>query len=615
MEEVIAEEVYSIGLDRLKTLYREARDATSMQEAEELANTAQDYYDNKQWTSREVKTLLDRRQPPIWVNRIAPAVNGVLGVLEQGQGDPRAYPRNEDDNDASEIATDSLRYVADKNRWQRVKLQASKNYLIRGVGAVLIEVDQDLDPVARIIRGNEFFFDPHSQDPDFEDARYMGIAKWMYEDAVKGMYPDADIGSTVLGLNGLGTLNDDDEDRPKGISWTDRKLRRVLLCEMYIIDEGQWKRVVFWGGGILSEEVSPYLDEQGVPANPIVAQSCYINRDNGRYGPVMAMIPIQDEINMRRSRLLHLTNSRQVKITENIGVDGGLENIRREAARADGVLPFGVDPMPTADMQQGQVLLLQEAKSEIERMGPNPAVLGQGSSSQSGRAQLVQQQAGLTELTPALGGIDDMELRVMRQFWCRIRQFWTEQKTVRVTDDIGAPKFLTVNEPIVQFVEGPVIDPQTGQQVVNPYTGEPQFEMQPQVLEVKNRPAEMDMDIIIDTTPDTANVQQEQFAELAKLAQMYGPQEVPFDDLLEISNLPKKRELIEKRQARAEQMAQGAAPEQELMQATATADIEAKAAKTTLDAAKAEGQQIDNAKNAFEMGAQVGFAAPVEGQV
>jgi hypothetical protein len=580
-----------VELDRLKKLYREARDNTD--KARKEAELAQDYYDNKQWTSAQIKVLRDRKQPEIWINRIAPAVNGILGVLENGDSDPRAFPRNEEDQDASEVATDALRYTSENSRWPRTKLAAAKTYLVTGIGAVIVEVDDQFDPVARIIREGEFIYDPHSRDPDFEDARYMGVAKWMYVDLVKGAYPEADIDpAAALPV----TLQFDDEDKPQNV-WTDTQKNRVLVCELYINEQG-WQRVVFWGGGILEEGPSPYHDEKGRPDNPIVAQSCFVDRDNARYGIVKAMVPIQDEINMRRSRLLHMANSRQVGYDQTAEVEHDVDLVRKEAARPDGVLPPGVRPMVTSDMQSGQILLLQESKSELERMGPNPAVLGQGNADASGRAQLVRQQAGLTELTPALGGIEDLELRVYRRFWCAIKQFWTDQRTIRVTDDIGAAKFLQVNEPVVQTVPAIVQGPD----------GQPMVGTQQIVTEVKNRPAEMDMDIIIEGVPDTANIQQEQFAELVKLAGIYGPQEVPFEDLLEASSLPKKRQLIEKRQARAQEAAQGAGPQQQMAQAAFQVEMQGKQAKAALDEAKTEGQQLENQANALQLGVAVGAA-------
>lgn len=581
----MADVTEGVGLEKLKKLYRESRESTD--DARRAAEKAQDYYDTEQLSPEVKKVLQARKQPELQINRIAPAVNGVLGVLEGGQGDPRAFPRTNEDNDAAEVATDSLRYAADNCRWDRVKLAAAKTYLVTGMGAVIVEVDDRLDPVARIIRQGEFLYDPHSRDPDFEDARYLGIAKWMYVDLVKEAYPTADIDPTAIPINGMQW---DDEDKPEKYLWADTKRNRVLVCEIYINERG-WKRVVFWGGGVLEEGESPYMDDEGRPTCPIVAQSCFVDRHNARYGIVKAMVPIQDEINMRRSRLLHLANSRQVRITDQ-ALDVGVDQVRAEAARADGVLPMGVEPSITGDMQAAQFQLLQESKNELERMGPNPAVLGQSASSQSGRAQLVQQQAGLTELTPAIGGIEDLELRVYRQFWARIKQFWQEPKLIRVTDDIGAAKFLQVNEPVVQEVPGIVMGPD----------GQPQVGVQQVVVEVKNRPAEMDMDIIIEAVPNTANIQQEQFAELVKLAQVYGPQEVPFDDLLEASNLPHKRQMVEKRQARAQEAQQAQGPQAQAQQmaiqlemADKQADIAKKEADTMLAVAKTEGQMIDNA--------------------
>lgn len=585
----------AISLERLKRFYRESRDSTM--DARQEADLAHDYYDNKQWTSQQIEALRRRKQPEIWINRIAPAVNGVLGVLEGGSGDPRAFPRNNDDQGTAEVATDSLRYAAENCRWTRTKLSAAKTYLIGGIAAVIVEVDDKLDPAPRIIRHGEFLYDPHSQDPDFEDARYMGVAKWMYADLVKDAYPEADIDPAAISPEGMQW---DDEDKPTNL-WADTGRNRILVCELYINDRG-WKRVVFWGGGILEEAESQYLDEDGKPSNPIVAQSCFVDRDNARYGIVKAMVPIQDEINMRRSRLLHLANSRQVRVTEEMNQDADV--IRAEAARPDGVLPYGVEPSATGDMQQGQIILLQESKSEIERMGPNPAVLGQGASSASGRAQLVQQQAGLVELTPALGGIEDFELRVYRQMWARIKQFWNDPKLIRVTDDIGAAKFMMVNEPIVQEVQGIVMGPNG-----------PQIGTQQVVVGMKNRPAEMDMDIIIEAVPHTANVQQEQFAELVKLAGIYGPQEVPFDDLLEASALPHKRQIVEKRATRQQEAQQNQGPAQQAQQMALAAEMQNKAADTqkkqadaAYSAARAEGQEIENQANALSLGVNMGGA-------
>jgi hypothetical protein len=195
---------------------------------------------------------------------------------------------------------------------------------------------------------------------------------------------------------------------------------------------------VYIAAGVLEYDVSPWLDDKGRPCNPIEATSCYVDRENNRYGMVRDMIPIQDEVNASRSRSLHLMNSRQVQEVA-LGSGSGTDTRRfgTEAAKADGV-HSRVDgrSFPPAEQTQANLLRMQEAKSEIERMGPTPAVLGrQEGASQSGRARLVSQQAGLTELARPMGRLTSWSLRVYEQCWWRARQFWTAPKWIRVTDD------------------------------------------------------------------------------------------------------------------------------------------------------------------------------------
>lgn len=557
------------GLERYKKMFAQARDATAEQRRQNAVCV--DYFHDRQWTSDEIKVLKKRKQPQIWVNRIKPAVNGVLGVIEQGLSDPRAYPRNSDDENSAEIATDSLRYASDQARWPRTKLKGAKDYLLTGTAACIVEVDEELDPSPRRIRWQEFFWDPHSQEDDFSDARYMGVAKWMYVDEARGLAPE---GMTV-DLDSLGTgqtiagIDADDEDKPS--SWGDRKGKRVMVVEMYHQVRGVWHRCLFWGGGVFQEGPSPYLNERGEPSNPIEAQSATVDRENLRWGMVRTMIPLQDEKNMQRSKRLHLLNSRRVRQTD-LSADQNIQLVRDEAARPDGVIPYGYEVADNLPAAMGHAALEADGTGELERMGPNPAVLGRDGSSASGRSHLVRQQAGLTELTPELGGLEDWELRVYRQMWARIRQFWTEPKMIRVTDDIGAPKFLQVNEPVVvgeQLVLGP-----DGMPVVEP------------IIEYQNRPAEIDVDIIIDSTPDTATLQAEQFTEMLKLAQMYGPQEVPFDDVLKLSAMPRKREVMDARKERQAQ-AQGQQGPNPMQQAAFQAELENKAADTEAKRARA----------------------------
>jgi len=575
MEDGMTPEGYKPDLASLRRMLSDAMSLT--EEARKEQQIDGDYYDGYQYTPDERRALESRKQPDLVFNRIRPAINGTLGVLRQGNTDPRAYPRNPGDQDAADVASKTLRFIADQNRFDELKLRCAKDYLVPGLTAAVVGVDGE-DVTIEQVRWEEFIYDPRSRREDFEDARYLGIAKWMYADDLAAMYPDsAKEIEAAVDIAPVAT-SDSMEDRPRDgqVSWVDGRKKRLLVVEMYHRDGG-WKRCVFHGGGVLEASDSPYLDDRRQPTCPIVAQSCFVDRENNRYGLVRDMRGPQDEINKRRAKLLDLVSRRQVQEAEYgalAGVDP--EIIRKEAARPDGVLPSGAIIVPTTDMAAGQAQLLAEAKAEIERMGPNPAMLGRQGSDTSGRAQLVRQQAGLTELAIVFGGVEDWELRVYRQMWARARQFWQAPKWIRITDDDGAPEFIGVNQPtIIQTPYGPMQGP------------------------VDNPIADLDIDIILDTVPDTANVQQEQFAMLVDLAKVgaLGPMAGMF--LLEASSLPNKRDVIEKLEAQMQQPN----PAAEIEMRQGQADI----AKTEAEAA------LKGAQATTEMQSAMMPAMPVAG--
>jgi len=571
------------SLASLKTMFEESASLTIL--ARKEARIDQDYYDGYQWTADERAALKARKQPDTVFNRVRPAVNGTLGVLKQGATDPRAYPRTPKDEDAADVASKTLRFIADQNQFDDLKMRGAKDYLVMGTCAAICEVDEDLKIVIEPIRWEEFFYDPRSRKETFGDARYMGCAKWQYADDVVRRYPDVKSSLDMEIEAGAATVDESFEDRPgdasNTVAWVDKRKRRVMVVEIYHREADGWRRCVYYSGGILEYGPSPYLDDKKRPCCPIEAQSCFIDRGNNRYGMVRDMRGPQDEINKRRSKLLHLVSSSQIQAVDPSAVATDANTARKEAARPDGVIPYGWQKVPTVDMASGQASLLAEAKGEIERMGPNPAILGREGESSSGRAQLIRQQAGIIEQAIIYGGIEEWELRLYRQMWDRARQFWTAPMFVRVTDDEGAPKFIGLNQPTGQ----PKIDDQTGEMALDPQTGQP-------VEDVENPIAELDVDIIIDATPDTANVQQEQFEALIEMARMYGPQEVPFEDILLLSSMPGKRQVMERRKARQEEQGQQQQTQQQMQmqmaQAGTQAAIENTQSQTALNMAKAE---------------------------
>src|SRR5665213_2534551 len=413
-------------LETLKRYFTEARDLTAVARTKSL--TCIDYYDGDQFTPDQLDKLHQRGQPPVVINRLKVAINGIIGVTDRGRSDPRAWPRNPGDEGSADAATDVLRFIADFNKLKRLKQDCFWDMLVPGTMAALVGVDDDLQVTITQVRWEEFFADPRSRRRDWKDARFVGIAKWMYADDAAALYPAKAEAIEATVANGVGGGMAPDasyQDRPLNApgtagAWVDRRQGRLMVVEIYYRQDG-WKRCVFTGSDILDAGPSPYLDHRGRPDCPIEAMSAYVRRDNARYGAAWDMLGVQDEINKRRGKALHLLTVSRIEASDPQAIDVDRDVARKEAARPDGVLPLGWKMSPNTAEMAGNLELLQEAKGEIERLGLSPAVVGRDGADASGRALLARQQGGLIELANLYGALEDWELRVYRQCWARAR--------------------------------------------------------------------------------------------------------------------------------------------------------------------------------------------------
>lgn len=587
------------NINTLRKMFDNARDLTSTARKDQEMD--QDYYDGPAQLNSEVREILKARaQPPIIDNRIAPAIDGILGVMETGKTDPRAFPRNPDDQGAADIATKTLRYIADRSRYQQVKMDCAEDYLKQGLTAAIVEWD-GRDISVQQIRWETFFYDPTSRRNDFKDAKYLGVAKWMYADEVKASYGERAKALGDLTQADGNAVEDTWQDRPEDqMRWSDKRANRILVVEMYYKHSGEWLRCVFCGAGWLEFDRSPYVNVlTGETRCPIEAQSFKVDRNNNRYGPIRNMRPMQDEVNARRSRGLHLLNSRQVQQTDMNAPPVDADEVRREAAKADGVLPMGWQAVSANDMAAGNLQMLTEAKDSLSRMVPVAIAqdLREGSAA-SGRARQVAQQAGLTQFGRGFGRFDDFEQRIYQQMWMCAQQFWTDPMYIRVTDNPRAPEFLQINEPVMGMVmqPQPMMD-EMGQPVVDPATGEPAVQMMPGIgpVDMKNRIAAMDMDIIIASTPDTVALEQETFEAIMGLVQSgVDPMSPVFQIMLELSPLPDKTRVMERIEAVKQEAAQAMQAQQQAAQQQQELDAGKLQAETALTTAKAEGQDLEN---------------------
>lgn len=536
-------------LEKLIRYFEETEEATIDSRA--LSERDRDYFDGKQWTPEEEAELKKRKQPIIVINRVRRLINFLKGMESQGSTDPKAFPRTPKDQDGAHAATDALRYVEENQNLDAKFERCWEEFLVEGSCSAEVTVEpkgDDFDIVVKRWAWDRSFIDPHSSELDGSDARFMGGLAWMDVEDAADIWPDA---REAFEFNlKTSTFSETYDDKPKFKVWADRVRKRVRIVQMYYREAGQWHWCIFTKGAKIRGGVVPYLDTDGKPENPMKWASAYIDRDNNRYGAVRDMISPQDEINKRRSKLLHQLNMRQT-----LGEQGSVldkNRMKRELAKPDGHIEITPDTrfeiLNNNDQIAGQAQLLAEAKAEIDGMGPNAALAGRGTEEQSGRAIIAQQQGGLVEIAPLRNQFTGFKREIYRAIWNRIKQFWTAEKWVRVTDDENAPRFIGLNIPVTngQIALNQLATQGASQQEMMEsqaiVQADPRFQ---QVVGIENNVAEMEVDIIIEATPDTVTAAQEQFDTLASLAQ--GGVPIPPDVLIEAApGLRNKARLLER---------------------------------------------------------------------
>ncbi len=574
---------------------------------QKLGKQARDYYDGDQWTPEEEATLNERNQPIITVNRIARKVNFILGEIDRKSVDPVARPRTPQHEDSARAATDALRYVEESEDFDELCGEVAADDIIEGRGAALVVVEEEDDygfcVKLKHVPWDRFFYDPKSRKRDFSDAKYLGLVTWMDLEDAKTEFPDAaDALELAVGHDTqYGTETTD--DRPR--RWADGKRKRVKIAQIYLRIGRDYYVAKYTKGAWLEEpEPTGYLDEKGRRhVCPLIATSCYIDNENRRYGLVRHLISLQDEINKRRSKLMHGLNVRQVIAERDVVRQP--EQFLNELAKPDGFAE--VEPGTLAgpdgpriqintgsDLGKDQALLLQEAKNEIDTVGPSSSTLPDLPDSSSGRAFLARQQAASQEIQPIFSALRQWRKQMFRHVWMRIRQFWTEEKWLRVTDDqeLRGFRFVVLNQqisraerlqellgkgaPLAQALDTaagehapwimaavrrahqqmaqqaqmagqpPPQGPDSEQHIIGMLMQHP---LMAETITV-NQVDQLDVDILIDESPETAVIEQEEFESLSKILPTVAqarPDMAPLmvKTLLQASQVRAKREILQ----------------------------------------------------------------------
>lgn len=464
------------------------------------------YYHGYQWTAEQLDVLKDRRQPPTYKNEIRKKIDSYIGIEQRLRRDPKAQPRTPKHEGDCDAATAALREVNDVTNAPLKFSEAGRDFFVRGVGGIWQGIERDeygeVNIVKRRVPGSNAIYDPRSMEWDFADAKFMGEWNWIEVEDMRdillslGRKDSAEMVEKLAGntMTGQAGSVPGEFARMKG-DWFSRELQCIRVVHMYYRYKKQWRCVYFAGHVKLYDAPSIYKNEQGGQMQPFNFASCHVDPTGERYGVVKDLIPIQDEINVRSSKLTFLISSRQMIYEEGAMDDPNLA--RKEFNRPDGMVklnPGGLVKVKVEQLSaeiQGQAELLRESMSSMQNYGPNPSLMGKDQADASGRAILARQNSGMTEMSSVFERHREFKLKAFKRDWQLIRQFWDQEKWLRITDDDKGFKFVPINQMMFDPAQMRVVK--------------------------TNDLARMDIDIIIEEGPDVITMNEELADMLAKL--------------------------------------------------------------------------------------------------
>lgn len=527
-----------------------------------LALRDRSYRDGNQLTAEIIAAQNARGQASVVFNLIEQKINTLCGLERQQRRDIVAKPRRKMQDAKADAATHSIKYTALDQNYDNLASEVFEELVVEGgsVGVYfgVTEGGEGKNPQINIERLSwaETVTDPYCLYRDStRGARFIGRVKWLDFDYAKECYPAYADALMPLSAGTGSVFTERYDDKPVNVFY-DTQRARIAIYEVWERYQGKIYQGIFTQAVMLYYDESPYRDEDGNPIWPFEVNSAYIDKDGNKYGVVRGLVDAQDEINHRHSKAIHLMSCRQFML-DRTGTDMEIEDVQDELAKPDGGLtvnrPDAITMLPTNDMLASQVQMLQLAQEYILNTGAR-AQLADSSPSQSGRAALVEQSAGMAELGTIFDIHNEWKNRCYRKIWNLQKQFWTEPDWLTVLGSNKEVQYIGINEPITEGER--FIEQLKAKKIPITPDIQAQADSLTNIVGVRNRLPDLDVNFELEQSIDAPALQIEQFQTLAQIIQTQNIPPARLQLLIEASSLNNKRDLLDMIKQEQEQAAQ-----------------------------------------------------------
>jgi hypothetical protein len=442
-------------------------------------------------------------------NVIATSLNWIMGSEKRGRTDDKILPRGKEDAKAAERKSKYMKYLGDVNRAAFHRSAAFEDCATVGVGWLEcgLQDEDDGEPIfERSESWRNVLWDSAGSKIEQDDWRYIFRTRWVDEDVAKAMFKhipgaEAKIDSSVQtssvlhsydGIDGDVAMDhaESERDTATGRSMSEFKRRRVRLIQAEYRNP---EEVTKLRGGAFNGQIFDHNDPrhaeqvQNGQATTVTktmmrmrlaimtpkeiiydAPSIYRHntfsltplwcfrrdRDGLPYGFVRNMRSIQDGVNKRASKALHILSSNKTIIEEGaLSESMTMDQFEVENSRPDGIIIMGngkLDRIRTdvdRGMDQAHMAMMSHDISFMQTAsGVTDELMGQQTNATSGVAVKARQEQGSLATS---GPFDNLRLAHQlhgEKKLSLVEQFATDQKQFRITNMRGAPEFVTMND-------------------------------------------------------------------------------------------------------------------------------------------------------------------------
>lgn len=535
------------------------------------------YKENDQWTTEELAELAKRGQPPTVNNQISVTINRLVGQFVKIKTRIGYRGRNYPNDEAvAEALTDTFLYIRQANSLEFEEVEMADNGFTGGFGVLetYVEFDNAGLPEIKIRSEDPFciFPDAWSRRYDWnQDAQRVSRAKWMDVKDAQERWPDkkSEIRSLAydnyLGLLGNveGFKNDNYIDanqhrvRPFEVWWKKKVKETICLFDDGSIVDKQTMTIKETNGpnrpiskkeleelkktanyreidrlshkmhcavfisGVLLEHKE--MDREYFPFVPYFA---YRKKSGEPYSLIFLALPMQDAINKRESKALHLLNTNQAIMEEN-----AVENedeLAIQKARPDGIISLRPGYKEKFELHNNielaatQFNMHNQGKVDFRHItGINPEALGEPSEVRSGVG--IARKVAMTDLViaPLYDNFRRTRILLARNILELVQKYYTEEKLFYILDDLKKTRAVALNK------------------------------RQPDGT-IQNDVKQGIYDVVAEDMPDITTLQQEQFQLLAQAL----PNILPFGPfwtkkLIQLSDIRNKDEFIKEIEAQS----------------------------------------------------------------